>query len=436
MNKTLLIIKREFTTRVRKRSFILMTFLGPIFMAAIFIVPAWIAGDAGKSLKNIYVLNKNQIPDSVFKNSEYIHYKLGTQSSPEGMKKEIAKSEDDALVYIPKNFPDSGITMYSYQHIELELEKEISKLLESYIENKNLSALGVSSEQLLNAKQKIKTKTVKWSETGEDTTGSAYLNTIIGFVLAFVIYMFIFIYGAQVMRGVLEEKTGRIVEVLISSVKPFELMSGKIIGIALLALTQFTLWIILTFGIVSAAGVILKDNVKPEQISQTGVVNMEQTQGQTLDFIQSDILVALSDYNWSMLLVGFIFFFLTGYLLYASLFAAIGSAVDNETDTQQFTMPITVPLIISIVMAQNIINNPNGPLAFWFSIIPFTSPVVMPVRLAFDAASTWEMILSAGTIMLTIAATIWIASRIYKNGILKYGKKSSYADLFKWIKQK
>lgn len=436
MNKTLLIIRREFLTRIRKRSFIIMTFLGPIFMAAVFIVPIWVNSDAGKSLKKIYVLDKGQVPDSVFESNELTHYKVDRESTLEQMKKEFVDSEYDALVYLPESFPDSGFSMYSYQHIDLDLEKETTGLLERYLETRKLSQLGVSPEQLKAAKERLDVKTVKWSETGEDKTGSAVLNLIIGFVLALVIYMFIFIYGAQVMRGVLEEKTGRIVEVLISSVKPFELMAGKIIGIAMLALTQFALWVILTFGIVSAAGLMMANDISPENMPGTEMVNTEEVQEQAGGFAQSEIFIALSDYNWGMLLIGFIFFFITGYLLYASLFAAIGSAVDSETDTQQFMMPITVPLIISIVMAQAIINNPSGPLAFWFSIIPFTAPVLMPVRLAFDAVDTWEFLLSAALMLITITGTIWAASRIYRNGILKYGKKPSYMDMFKWMKQK
>ncbi len=431
MNKTAIIIRREFMTRVTKRSFIVMTLLGPIFMAAILIVPIWIKGQAGKSLKKIQILDKNQTPDSIFQNTQYLNYEITDKATPAQLKDKIKSSDYDALVYIPQNFPDSTMTIYSYQHIELDLKKEIKSTLEQYIENKNLDALGITQDQIKNAKQDIKIKTVKWSETGSETIGSAQLNTIIGLIISLLVYMFIFIYGAQVMRGVLEEKTGRIVEVLISSVKPFELMSGKIIGIALLALTQFVLWIVLTFAIINTAGAIFPEVTQQQaSITQTPELSIPQ------NTMQAEILPALNDYNWTNLIIGFAFFFMAGYLLYAALFAAVGSAVDNETDTQQFTLPITIPLIIAILMAQGIINNPSGPIAFWFSIIPFTAPIVMPARIAFDAVTTMEIITSVVLMLATIACAIWLASKIYRNGILNYGKKSNYADLLKWIRQK
>jgi len=436
MNKTILIIKREFLTRVRKRSFIVMTFLGPLLMAAIFVVPIWVNKAADESLKKLYVISENSIPDSAFNDTEYAHYHLDKSSDLETVRKTFADSEYDAVLFIPSGFPDSSVQLYSYQHIDMDLKQHTNSMLESFLESQNLSKLGVSAQQLEQAKADVNVKTVKWSKSGDDKTGSAVLNLIIGFVLAMIIYMFIFIYGAQVMRGVLEEKTGRIVEVLISSVKPFELMAGKIIGIALLALTQFALWVILTVGIVTAASALMVGDMAQTGIQSTQMAGTENMQEQTTGLADSEIFMALSDYNWGALLAGFIFFFIAGYLLYAALFAAIGAAVDSETDTQQFMMPVTVPLILAIIVAQGVISNPSGSLAFWFSIIPFTAPVLMPIRLAFDAVETWEFLLSVGLMLITIAGTIWAAAKIYRNGILNYGKKSSYADLFKWIRQK
>lgn len=436
MNKTLLIIKREFLTRVRKRSFILMTFLGPLFMAAVFVVPLWVNSAADENLKKLQVLNQSDLPDSVFSDTEYTHYNIRKQADLESIKNNFADSDYDALLHIPEGFPDSAVKLYSFSHIEIDLKKHTNSVLERFLETQNLNELGITPDQLAKAKTEVNVKTVKWSENGDDKTGSAVLNLIIGFVLALIIYMFIFIYGAQVMRGVLEEKTGRIVEILISSVKPFELMAGKIIGIALLALTQFALWVILTGGIVTVAGAVMADDMSKAEIQNTQTAGTENMQETAAGLADSEIFKALSDYNWGLLLLGFIFFFITGYLLYASLFAAIGAAVDSETDTQQFMMPVTVPLILAIIVAQAVISNPSGSLAFWFSIIPFTAPVLMPVRLAFDAVATWEFLLAAGLMILFIAGTIWAAAKIYRNGILKYGQKSSYADLFKWIRQK
>lgn len=422
-------------TRVRKRTFIVMTLLGPLLMAAIFVVPVWISQSANKSIRKIHVLDKSNIPDSIFHDTESFQYRIDRNIEMQEIKDDFKSSDYDAFLYFSEEFPENPPVLYSFSQADIEMTKELEGIIGKYLETKNLKKLGVSAKQMEEAKVGVSFKTVKWTETGEEKESSAVLNTIIGFVLALTIYMFIFMYGAQVMRGVLEEKTGRIVEVLISSVKPFELMAGKILGIALLALTQFALWVILTGGIVSIAGAFMADemiNSAPSTEMVQGVDIPENTQNAFV----SETLSALSDTNWNMLLGGFVFFFITGYLLYASLFAAIGSAVDNETDTQQFMLPVTVPLILSIIVAQSVISNPAGPVAFWFSIIPFTAPVLMPVRIAFDAVQPWEFLLSAGLMLITIVGVIWLAARIYRTGILKYGKKSSYADLFKWIKQK
>ena len=435
MNKTLLIIKREFLTRVRKRSFIVMTLLGPILMAAIFVVPIWVNQSAKTSLKRVQILDKCNLPDTIFQDSELFQFRIDRHGELDNLKKEIVELDYDAVFYIPENFPDENAVIYSFSQADIELKSRLENLTENYLETENLTQLGVTAEQLNKSKVKVDLRAVKWTENGEDKESSAVLNTIIGFVLALIIYMFIFMYGAQVMRGVLEEKTGRIIEVLISSVKPFELMAGKIIGIALLALTQFALWIILTGGIITIAGTFMEEDMM-QQNPQTEILAGGDMQQNAEGLAASDIFAALGDYNWGALLGGFIFFFITGYLLYASLFAAIGAAVDNETDTQQFMLPVTVPLILSIVVAQSVITNPAGSVAFWFSIIPFTAPVLMPVRFAFDAVEPWEFFLSGGLMIITIIGTIWAAAKIYRTGILMYGKKSSYADLLKWLRQK
>jgi ABC-2 type transport system permease protein len=268
---------------------------------------------------------------------------------------------------------------------------------------------------------------------------NALLTTAVGFAGGIAIYMFIFLYGVQVMRGVIEEKTNRIVEVIISSVKPFQLMMGKILGIALVGLTQFMLWIVLTFLISSTITTyIAKEKMDAKNVAMSlntqqanGIDKLSDTKEMEKSAMES-IMSNMDSINFPLVLTCFVIYFLGGYLLYSALFAAIGAAVDNETETQQFMLPVTIPLILSFVVAQSVITNPESQLSFWFSIIPLTSPVVMMVRVAFGVP-TWQLILSISLLILGFIGTTWLAARIYRTGILLYGKKVNYKELSKWL---
>ena len=278
-------------------------------------------------------------------------------------------------------------------------------------------------------------QTIRFNEAGEEKQSSAAVSIIIGIAAAFLLYMFLLLYGTQVMRGVIEEKTNRIVEVMISSVKPFQLMMGKIIGIGLVAITQFTLWIVLSL----IAVFVLQSFffTTPEQVTQGIEIsnNMQATPDAADTAAQfNNIIGLIADTNIFGILGLFVFYFIGGYLVYATLFAAIGSAVDNETDTQQFVTPIILPLILSIYVAMAAFNNPHGSVAFWFSIIPFTSPVVMMSRIPFDVP-TWEIILSMGILTISFIILTWFAGKVYRTGILMYGKKTSYKEVWKWFIQ-
>jgi len=279
----------------------------------------------------------------------------------------------------------------------------------------------------------IDLKTIKWAENGKDKEGSAELALTIGMLSAFIIYMFIVIYGAQVMNGVVQEKTNRIVEVMISSVKPFELMMGKIIGIAMVGLTQFLMWVILTGVISAAVGSLFVGSIDVNSMHQMGQVGMQTAPVNAMPSEMQSLFTALSGVNYFQIVGLFIVYFLGGYLLYASLFAAVGSAVDNETDTQQFSMPIMLPIIFAIYAGIFAAQNPDGPLAFWCSMIPFTSPIVMMVRLPFDVP-VWQILLSLTILILSFVGTTWMAGKIYRTGILMYGKKVSWKELWKWLK--
>ncbi len=339
----------------------------------------------------------------------------------------------DALLYIPQMsveelgdlqlFSESGISATSQTQIERRLEKEL--------EERKLRAAGVDPKLLDEVNTNV--ELVTYSGDGEEETSSG-ASTIIGFVFAFIIYFFIFLYGAQVMRGVLEEKTSRIVEVIISSVKPFELMMGKIIGIALVGLTQIAIWVV--FGILLTTIASFFINFSPEDAQMMAEASQAQQMGAAgaSDKIQidSDISNALGTINFPLMVGCFMFYYLVGYLMYASLFGAIGAAVDSETDSQQFMFPVTVPLILSIALSSAVINNPNGGLAMFLSLFPLTSPVSMMLRLPF-IGFTWEVVLSMVLLVVGFLGATWLASRIYRIGILMYGKKPSWKEMGKWL---
>ena len=420
MRKIWLIIKREYLVRVRKKAFIVMTIVGPLLMAALMIVPTYLANET-QELRTIAIEEDgfeftNQIEDT-----DFLHFSKIPTEEATLLKNDFSESNYYALLYIEGDY----FTLYSNQQISLTVSKTIENQLEQIIEHQKLKAAGIDLAILSEAQSTVHISTKIITEGGGTTNSKAEASMGIGFVCGILIYMFIFMYGTMVMRGVIEEKTSRIVEVIISSVKPFQLMMGKILGVALVGLTQFALWILLTIAIASVAELMFMD-----ASSMTTELNSTQ---------QSILLSELSNLtggiNLMQIFVSFIFYFLAGYLMYSSLFAAVGSAVDAEADTQQFVLPITIPLILAFILIQPIMENPDGPLAFWMSIIPFTSPVIMMVRLPFGVAN-WELALSMCVLILSFVLTTYLAGKIYRTGILMYGKKTSYKELWKWLSYK
>ncbi len=436
MNKIPLIIKREYLIRVKKKSFIIMTIVGPILMAALFMAPIWFASMNDSKKKSIEVYDKTGKYKEAFEDSESITFIFVDEPDEQTRKNAFLKSGHDALLTL-NDTVSNEFDMYSGKSPDLSAKEQIGSLLRRFIEQENLRKLGVNKEDIDSAIPEITINTYTITKEGEKES-SAELTVAIGFIAAIFIYIFIFLYGSQVMRGVIEEKVNRVVEVLISSVRPFQLMAGKIIGVALVALTQFLLWIVLTGVLVGFIMLIFGGNLiqDPSILTQSQGMTGDQMLPVAMNSKLGQILTVLFNFNWTAMLVSFVFFFIGGYLLYASLFAAIGAAVDNETDTQQFMLPVTIPLILAFVAAQGIIQDPDGPMAFWFSIIPFTSPVIMPVRVAMERYEVWELILSIGLLIGTFIGSVWMAAKIYRTGILMYGKKVSYKELWKWIRYK
>lgn len=437
MSKINLIIKREYTTRVMKKSFILLTFLTPLLIVGMVALIVWLGSIKDDKIKKIVVIDRTNLYKNVLNNNEsyvfeYIDEDFDAYKSNAEKSKEIT-----ALLYINGNLIDNpaAATLYSDKQINLELKSYISGQLNRYIEEQKLAAYNIPNlkEMVEKSKTSIDLKTIKWGEDGKEKQASAELAVVFGMITAFIIYMFIVIYGAQVMSGVVQEKTNRIVEVIVSSVKPFELMMGKIIGIALVGLTQVFLWVVLTVGIMFVVNSSMGNVLTPDTVDKLQQLNQTGMQAQVMPSEIQNILVAINGLDFFQLITLFIIYFLGGYLLYASLFAAVGSAVDSETDTNQFTMPIMLPIIFAIYAGIFSAENPDGPLAFWCSLIPFTSPIVMMVRLPFDVP-VWQIALSVGVLILSFIGTTWVAAKIYRTGILMYGKKVTWAEMWKWLR--
>ena len=415
MHKIWLIIKREYLVRVRKKSFIVMTILGPLLMAALFFVPIFLANENQET--RIIAVNQQDVFN--LENTELIRFTIIPDFEASNLKKNFNESPYYALLYIENN----NFTLYSNQQISLNVIRDIEKQVEQILETNNLQKAGIDPQIIKNARIEVTINTKLIDKDGTSTDSHSEASMGIGFISGILIYMFIFMYGTMVMRGVIEEKTSRIIEVIISSVKPFQLMMGKILGVALVGLTQFILWIFLTIILSTIAELIFLDTAKIAAEMSTN----EQS------IILAQIANITGGINLTIIFISFIFYFLAGYLMYSSLFAAIGSAVDAEADTQQFILPITIPLILSFILIQPIMDNPEGTLAFWMSVIPFTSPVIMMVRLPFGVEN-WELLLSMTILVATFITTTWLAGRIYRTGILMYGIKASYKEVWKWLK--
>ncbi len=440
MSKINLIIKREYTTRVMKKSFILLTFLTPVLMVGMISLIVYLGSIKDDKIKTIVVVDRSDLYRNVLKDNESYIFQFSDESVENLKTKKDEKSEFAALLYIGKDLSvdSTAAVLYSDKQVNLELKTYVSGLLNSYIEEQKLASYNIPNlkEMVEKSSTDIDLKTIKWSDDGKDKEGSAELAIIIGMFTAFVIYMFIVVYGAQVMSGVVQEKTNRIVEVIISSVKPFELMMGKIIGIALVGLTQFFMWILLTVVILFGLSTVFAKDIDASSLQSMQELSQRTTQGMPTQGMPAefqDFMTALNGLDYVQIIGLFIVYFLAGYLLYASLFAAVGSAVDNETDTNQFTMPIMIPIIFAIYAGIFAAENPDGPLAFWCSMVPFTSPIVMMVRLPFGVPA-WQLIVSISILILSFIGSTWVAAKIYRTGILMYGKKVTWKEMLKWLK--
>lgn len=463
MNKTGLIIGREYLTRVRKKSFIIMTLIGPLLFAALFVVPAWLAQVEDKGVQQIAVIesdaNGQPLPDSLqfFRNvipdKENMKFIYMNNMRLGDMLKTFEAGTYDGVLFLPQTLISAGnratVEFYYRKPPGVGMESHISQSIEDFLFNNKLIVKNISAAEIQALKTNINLNRIDWKIWPDKKADVTDVNRGLGYVSGFLIYMFIFMFGAQVMRGVLEEKTNRIVEVVISSVKPFQLMMGKIIGIGLIGLTQFVAWLVLTFAIASVAQMVLMPKSEPVKMEQAAPADIMDPalSGVPVDAaitappanegveMFSGLMEKLSQVNYILVIGAFLFYFIGGYILYGALFAAIGAAVDNETDTQQFMLPITIPLILGLFVMINSFLNPSGKLAVWFSIIPLTSPIVMMARIPFGVPPL-QLLASAAALIATFLATTWLAAKIYRTGILMYGKKITYGELWKWVRYK
>ncbi len=415
MNKIFLIISREYITRVRKKSFIIMSIIGPLLFGLMFAIPIWLATQEGDE-KVIEILDESGYFKDKFTTDGSVSF-VYIGSSLDSAKADMKGKESYGLLYIPKLDLDKpeNITFFGEKNPSIEIQGMIENMLRTEIEDIKLNQSGIDKEQLEKIKTNIDLDIINMTDVGEKE-GDVIAATAAGYIASLLIYMFIFMYGIQTMRSVIEEKTSRIVEVIISSVKPFQLMMGKIIGVGAVGLTQFLIWIVLTL-IIYQSGITIYGG------------DMQQNN------LMSMIVAMIATINFPLLLGAFLFYFIGAYFFYGALFAAVGSAVDSDSDAQQFQLPITLPLILSIILLSAILRDPHGNLAFWASVIPFTSPVVMMMRIPFDPPA-WQIALSMVMLVLGFIFTTWLAGRIYRVGILMHGTKVNYRILAKWFMMK
>ena len=444
------IIAREYLTKVKKKSFLLTTFLVPVFFAAMCILPSVIMFMAKDTGKKVAVIDQSGIVMPYMVDTESVDYSDYSSESPEDMKTRFEELGLDVLVVVsPLDTAARTVSVASYSSkpLSMELKEGVQSRVNDAVEDYRLTLYDITDlkQIMADVKSNVSMATYTLGESGEEKITSSEVYMIISMVLSIIIYMFIAMFSGMVMQSVIEEKASRVVEVLVSSVKATELMFGKIIGVACVALTQFFLWIILTLVLVGGFSAfvgfdsLMGDPAQAEQMMEmsaqmSGVDMAEMTASMQEEEGMAAVLSTLKDINWVQMIVAFIIYFALGYLLYASFFAAIGSAVENEADTTQLQMPITVPLLLAFFIAIYAFNAPDSQIVWWGSMIPFTSPIVMLSRIPFGVPM-WELVLSIALLVATFIACGWASAKIYKIGILMFGKKTTFKDLWKWLRQ-
>ena len=453
------IIGREYMTRVKKKSFLLTTFLAPVFLAAMMILPSVIMFMAEDKGKKVSVIDESGIVMPYMADTDAVEYADYSGQSADSLKPQLAVLGLDALVHVsPLDSVSKSVSVsaFSSKPLSMDMKEAISRNVNEAVEEYRLASYNIDGlRQIMEDVQAdITVSTYTLEDDGEAKITSSEVYMFVSLIFSIIIYMFIAMFSGMVMQSVIEEKASRVVEVLVSSVKATELMFGKIIGVACVALTQFFLWVVLTGILVVGAGAVIgfdsiaeSATVQTEQMTQmTEGIGMDtelmeqsgmaaQMEMPSEENEMAAVLQTLRDIDYPMLLISFVVYFVLGYLLYASLFAAIGSAVENEADTQQLQIPVTIPLLLAFFIAFYAFKAPDSQIVFWGSMIPFTSPIVMLARIPFGVP-VWEIVVSVALLLVTFVGIAWMSAKIYRIGILMFGKKTTFKDLYKWLKQK
>lgn len=442
------VINREYSTRVKKKSFIFTTLLVPVLIGVVGVVIGLVIANTKDKFKTVAVVDESGIVMPYLKSSDEISYQDMSSEPLDSIKQSLKALGLDGVLSISPIDGNKSVkaTFTSLKPVGMGVTENMNRYIDDAVEDYRIASYKIDGlEEIINSvKSDVSVKTYVLSDSGEEKISESGINSILSMVLGIIIFLFITMFGGMVMSAVIEEKSSRVVEVLISSVKATELMFGKIIGVALVALTQFFLWIVLSVVLLSGAMGIFAPKIMNTVDAQAVIAGLPEGTGEMDAFTavlsqsdseMGDIVGAFSGLDVVGMVLYFIIFFALGYLLYASLFAAIGSAVENENDTTQLQMPVTIPLMIAYFIALYAYQAPDSALAFWGSMIPFTSPIVMLARIPFGVPG-WQIILSIVLLVLTTAVCAWISAKIYKVGILMFGKKTSFKDLWKWLKQK
>lgn len=441
-----IIIEREFNERVRKKSFIITTLLTPLLMITLMLVPAFITTYSTSNVKHIAVVDDSKIVAGALENTDEVVF----EAVP--LPLEIARKEYSdrfAVLYIGNDIIDNGnsIQIYTNGSTSIGIERSIARQVESVLRQEKLKKHNIENlpQILMDMTYRVNIQSYKntvessadMADSGsvEDESSSSVAATVLAYVLSFLLYMFLLIYGVMVMQSVIEEKNSRVLEVMVTSVRPFEMMMGKILGVACVALLQIVIWVVL----IAATVYFVLPMVLPEEISSAldlmkagGAAAVQG--GSEIMLLQAIMKISNIGYMTTVL-ASLLVFMIGGFLLYAAMYAAVGSSVDSPQDAQQLQTPITIPIIVSIMVMLSVINDPTSELAFWFSMIPFTSPIVMMARIPYEIPA-WEIIASAAILYASFMLVVWAAAKIYRVGILMHGKKPSYKDLWKWIRYK
>lgn len=436
MEKLLIIIQREFLTRIQKKSFVLLTIGMPFLFAAIIFVPVWLATIKDDSCTRVAVVDYTQKYLSLFEDTETYDFHTVPKFSTDLL---TDTSSVETVIVIGSDllqYPQS-LKMYSRREIPIDLQSYVELKLSDFVRSEKLASYGIDGlENIISSCDiDIKAETIKRNDDGSETSSSSEIAYLVGIVFTVVIYMFVMSYGGMVMQGVMEEKTNRIMEIMVSSVKPFELMMGKIIGIALVGFVQLAIWGVMLSLIMMGVGYIFGADVESAAMASSGAMQMGAMPGGVAPTALEEnvVLAALNSLPIAELVVMFVLYFIGGYLLYASFFAAVGASINSQEDSSQFITPVVLIMIFGLYAAMGSAENTDGPLAFYASMFPLTSPIVMMVRIPFGVP-LWQEVLSVVLLFSTALFVVWLSGRIYRIGILMYGKKPTMKDLIKWIR--